>query len=157
MHSSIGDITKRLFPVLLAVALGACQETTIHRFCAVESHDWQDKYKARFHITEIDKAGRYEMTAEARLDKSYCYKDLWMVVETKGNGTEPIYDTICIETTDRNGDLDGSGRSILEYQVPLRTLQLKPGDTLDICMKHIMKVQPLSGVHDIGLKLELSE
>lgn len=154
MRNRICKISKNTIPVLLAATCFACQENVIHRFCAVEAQDWQQKYKARFHITDIKQTHVYQLTAEARIDKQYDFQDLWLVVETRNTNGESIADTICIETVKENGNLDGTGRNILEYQKDVRTLQLKETDTLDICIKHIMQAHPLVGVHDVGIKLE---
>ncbi len=141
---------------LLALALYSCEEDVVHRYCAVDSQDWQKAYKARFHIEPLKTKSEYNLRAEVRVDKRFPYKDLWMVVETKisNDSAQIVYnDTVCVDIIKDNGDMNGDGRNILEYKTAVRCLPLTTKDTLDICVRHIQSVTPVPGVHDVGIML----
>lgn len=155
MHSSKFSFSRILMLVFLACTIVACQEDVVHRYCAVDCLDWQPKYKARFHLTDFAKGkGRYALSVEARLSERYPCKDLWLVVETKRNGEALPNDTVRMSVVNSKGEMKGAGKSILGYTQTLHTMQLHSSDTLDVCIRHIMTVHPLPGVHDVGFLLE---
>lgn len=144
---------RRWCYLLFACVLCACEEDMVHRFCAVDSQDWQKSYKARFHLEDLKLRGQYDLSVEARVAKQYLYKDLWLEVETKKNGEVQALDTVCLDVVAASGEMDGSGRNILGYKKPVRSLAIVPTDTLDICVRHILTVTPVPGVHDVGILL----
>ncbi len=120
--------------------------------CAVEGHDWEKSYKAKFHIEGLKQKGMYMLSVESRVDRTYPCKDLWLVVETKNRG-ELLTDTVTMDIVDADGIMKGKGLNILEYALPVRSMSLASTDTLDICVSHIMTHRPLPGVHDVGILL----
>jgi len=142
----------------LVCSFAACQENFVHRYCAVDSQDWQKQYKGKLHIEDIKEKGTYQLKAEVRIDKQYLYKDLWLEIEThirteKSLNDTCYKDTVCIDIIKQNGEMSGTGRNIMEYKTPVREMSLAPSDTLDICMRHILTTKPVPGVHDIGILL----
>lgn len=147
----ITPLLRNTLYILLVCSTMACQEYTVHRYCAVDSRNWQRKYMGSFCITDIKKKGQYAVSAEVRLDKHYPFQDLWLSVETKKNGEPLSMDTVCLDVLDVRGELGGVGKSIMEYSVPVRNLPLSPDDTLDVNIRHIMSTGFLPGVHDVGV------
>lgn len=153
MHSKGCRFFKMIIIFLLATLFGACQEEFVHRSCAVESQGWQHGYKARFQVTDLSGEGKFRLSVEARLDKAYPYKDLWLAVETRFNGDVLADDTVCLKVVDDRGEMPGTGRNLLEYAQAVRVLEASPMDTIDFCVRHVMSDKTISSVHDVGIKV----
>ena len=140
-----------LLPVCLFTA---CQEDMAHQFCAIDCNGWSQNAKARFCIAELKGHKTYDLALEARIGKRYPYRDLWVAVDTRLHGNPYTSDTLCLDIVSPTGEMDGYGRELLEYQMPVRQFRLDSRDTLEVCVRHIMSAKVIPGVHDIGIRLE---
>ena len=54
---------------------------------------------------------------------------------------------------DEKGNVLGDGVSYFQYNFMLSEVDLREGDSLHVCVRHIMKREILPGISDIGLKM----
>ena len=62
-------------------------------------------------------------------------------------------DVLKCTLTDRNGNAKGKGVSLYQYEFDLCDVDLNRGDSLNICIRHDMKREVLSGISDVGVKI----
>lgn len=88
------------------------------------------------------------------MDRTYPFRELWLVVESKANGVILSNDTVCVDAVEKDNELTDNASKIHEYSVEVKSFHLTPNDTLDLCVRHIMTHHHVPGVHDVGIKLE---
>ncbi|MCQ2197224.1 MAG: gliding motility lipoprotein GldH [Bacteroidaceae bacterium] len=151
----------------------------INVFQSVDTDGWDTKDTMVFEVPTTDYNATHNLTLLARITRQFAYKDLWMVVEQdyetdslylaqcdtiypdekeydkKTTRTSPcsLLDTVHIEITNDNGIFEGSGKDLLEYEIPVRNVHLKQGTKGTIRIHHIMTDRKVEGIHDIGCDL----
>ncbi len=151
----------------------------IYVFQSVNSDEWDIKDTLVFEVPTTDYNATHNLRLLARITRQFAYKDLWVVVkqdyetdslylaqcdtiypddeeyDKKAVSTSPcsLLDTIHIEITNENGIFKGSGKDLLEYEIPVRNVHLKQGTKGSIRIHHIMTTRVLEGIHDIGCNL----
>ena len=148
-----GRNEKRRTPWYITTALGmflvllppSCHiDTHYHEYRPVECEGWNTHDTLVFALPHTPpEDSRYRLGIR-HLD-SYPYRDLWLNV----NG-----DTLHVHLADIQGKWHGSGIGELrQYTVGIPTPQTN--DTLkEIRITHIMKHNPLPGIHDIGIQIQ---
>lgn len=155
MRSKVRSFLQIVLSFLLTGSIWSCQEdlVIVHRSCTVESRGWESDAIAAFGVSDLAREGKYLFSVEARLDKSYSYKDLWVVVESRLNGERQSVDTVCMNVVNEKGEMTGTGRNLLEYSERVRTLEATPMDSLDFIIRHTMSDSTIAGVHNVSIRL----
>lgn len=150
---------KRIIPISIysVIALTSCQKHDgINVFEPVDVDGWAKTDSVTFNIPNTEKSKEYEFSVQCRITRNYAFKDLWLeVMQEYGDSAHhtTIIDTLCMTLADDNGNFNGNGRSLLEYQEKLRKIILREDDQATIRISHIMNEDPLKGIHDIGILL----
>lgn len=133
---------------LLLVLLGfvSCQENTLyHTFLPVNAAGW-DKHDTLLYtlpLTVTQPSDRYEIGI--RHKDSYKYRDLWLTVNQ---------DTLHLYLADSIGNWKGKGiGDIRQCTFPIRLNPVPQDSVHELRVTHIMQDNPLSGIHDIGIRI----
>ena len=143
--------------LVLAVALCtiACNRRTVYsHYEHTPISGWEKNDTLHFSINPLEEPGTYHEEIGLRIDNSYPFMGLSLVVEETifplGYTTRHVVNCNLI---DKNGTIKGNGVSYFQYNFPVNDLQLNKGDSLHICVMHNMKREIMPGIADIGISL----
>ena len=152
----------RLVCCLLAICvLAACDRRIVYdtyRQTPVEGWEHQDTLS--YHIDTIPATGNYRLHLGIRTSTAhhYPFRNLYLVVKEYWNAPDTcLVDTLLCHLTDEDGDLDGAGTGFRQYTFPVSKLTLTEHSTGTISVRHIMRRTELTGVSDIGIRLEKAD
>lgn len=171
-----------MLPTLLTGGLAACHTDTVyHVYHPVSVNGWSKQDTLIYTLPDSLKEGCYQLEMNVRHTEAYPYRDIWieMAVEqekpqqthTKQTEAEDsleinvfeastdsmtwVRDTLHFYLADNKGRWIKGGTigSLYQFSAPAQSFCLngKNGKTLRII--HIMKDNPLPGIHDIGIRL----
>lgn len=139
--------------VLLATACGSSERS---RFRSFGSEGWDSSDTVRLDVDSLRRGGDYELSVEMRISAaSPCpYTSASVEVARSGAGFSAAKpDTVVVHFTSGDGDKPAPGLSLYTYSQPFDTIALPTGARCTFVMRHVMRLDPLSGVSDAGLKL----
>lgn len=152
---SLKQLLQPMNKALLAflLILVGCQEDMVyHSYQPVAPTGWDRTDALTYTYPQDIPAGNYEFFIGIRHKDSYLYRDIWLAI-TQGSKT----DTLHLYLADEKGNWLGHGIGELrQYVFPIHpAYPIEAADTLrTIHIRHIMKDQPLAGIHDIGVCLK---
>ncbi len=141
------------------ISITSCNDNrTFDKFHSIDNTGWNHNAPVTF-LIDRQWEGVYLLDLALRVSHNYKYKYLSLILEkdiinVEKHTTKTINDTINIPIIDNKGKLLGKqsiSNSIIKQSIA--TLKLKRNDSLKITVRHIMKVDNLQGINDIGLKL----
>ena len=145
-------IISLLFAGLL---FSACkQQVVYHHFEHVAEEEWDKFDDLTFEIPPVSEEGTYREEAELRIDRTYPFQGLSLLVEQTvyPSGVRHLYVLKC-DLIDKHGRIKGDGISYFMYRIPVGTVSLNEGDSIHISVKHNMKRETMTGITDLGIKL----
>lgn len=93
------------------------------------------------------------------LDRAFSKRraEVWRMTATndsidKARARRVMTDTIFFDFD--TGDLPSTGIAVQQYSQPIGTLELRAGQTARITLRHIMRLEAIPGISDVGLRLE---
>lgn len=147
-----------MLSLILVLALTGCERRpAAFAFRSSPVDGWEQGDTLRFHIDSLRKAGDYQLTLGLRTSASTpCpFQCIWLVMRQQWHNPDTlINDTIECRLTDTKGDVLGDGVSLYTITCPVRQLQLHQGTSADISIHHIMRREMLTGVSDVGIRLD---
>ncbi len=158
-----------LLTLMMAIALSGCHRHTVYNhYVSTKIEEWSQHDTLHFSLRPLRTAGRYESSIGLRTSSDYPFRGLTLIVEqdiipapADRNGqpslTRHIVDTLNATLVEKDGTQLGKGIGLYQYVYPLRTYQLKKGDSLVFHVHHFMRKQDLMGVADVGVSLEKRE
>lgn len=136
------------------LVLSACGNKVYDRYEHAPVEGWEKNDTLSFHVPKMAGAGVYEEELGLRIDNSFPFMRLTLIVETTViPGYQVLRDTVAPELVDAHGRHTGNGISHFQYTVPVREIHLKEGDSLRICIRHDMKREIMPGISDVGIIL----
>ena len=151
---------RSLFHIILAFSLvlfaAACDSSQRSRFRSFGSEGWDSSDTVRLDVDSLRHGGDYELSVEMRISAASPCPYTSATVEIAGNGAgfSPAKpDTVTVPFTSGKGDKPAPGLSLYTYSVPFDTVSLPTGARCFFVMRHIMRLDPLTGVSDAGLRL----
>ena len=148
-----------VFLLLLASALlVGCGQRRVEefRFCSTPVDGWENSDSLVFPINTIRQDGDYCLSIGVRTSaaNSYPFRTLVLSITTRIRGAEVEHDTAYCDLTDADGDLNGQGVSLYQYVFPVSVLHFRKGQSGTVLIHHIMRRRLLSGVANIGIRIE---
>lgn len=140
-------LNKRTGGILLAALLAvSCQENTLyHSYRPVGKAGWDKADTLVYPLPEALPVRPYGYRIGIRHKDSYPYRDLWLEV----NG-----DTVHLYLTDSTGNWKGQGfGEMRQLDVAIRPAIPQEDSIREFRIRHIMRDNPLTGIHDIGLHI----
>ena len=161
MERTIPTVTtsmrNKLIILLAAIALAgvSCDRKTMyHHYEHVESDGWDKNDTLKFAFSSIEVAGNYREWVELRIDNTYPFMKLTMLVEQKVYPLGKIHQqSVECNLMSSDGHPSGTGISYYHYQIPLTDIELNKGDSLEIHIVHNMKREIMPGITDVGIRL----
>jgi gliding motility-associated lipoprotein GldH len=143
---------------LLAVALtlvGCNRKTIWSHYEHTPLEGWEKNDTLSFSIPYIAQTGIYKERVGLRIGSTYPFMGLTLIAEQQVFPLGAIHsDTLSFHLVEHDGTVLGYGIGYYQYSIPLRTLQLNKGDSLQINIRHYMRREILPGVSDVGIILE---
>ncbi len=150
---------KRLwiYALMLAVAGGfsSCNRKNVYvGYQHVSTSGWDKNDTLCYDVAPV-KAGSYREEVGVRIDRSYPFMTLSLVVKQTVLPSGYVHhDTLNCKLVDENGKFLGQGVSYYQQTFHLNTIRLHEGDSLHINIKHNMKREVMQGVTDIGFRID---
>lgn len=139
----------------VAMTLLSCNRKTVYdQYGHTPVTGWEKNDTLSFHVRPMEQEGEYVEQLGLRINGAYPFMSLCLVVEQRVHPSGFTFrDTVNCRLTDNMGNIQGHGISYYQYQVPITSIHLAQGDSIDVFIRHNMKREILPGISDIGLKI----
>lgn len=139
--------------MLTLLCLGACSSghNDYSNFTDLPADGWAYGDAVTFMPDSADSVARGTLSIELRHNNSYPYSNLWLEICYKSDGLLHR-DTVNLTLADVYGRWHGQGfGASYQFSRPFNTsVTLVRGDSVTVC--HIMRVDTLRGIEQIGIK-----
>lgn len=142
-------------PAVGAMLCAACiRGTILHHFEHVDPDGWNRYDTLRYSLPPIPQAGLYDFSVDLRYANAFAYEGIRVVAETCLR-RPPVArrDTLYLKTADEHGIPVGQGLNLLQLSTPLYTLRLQPGQKGTIRLYHLMRLETMPDIREVGLKI----
>ena len=150
--------------IIAAAAFTSCFDNTIHfEYKGTDISGWNREDSITFSIRPLEASSYYFEEIGIRANTEYPYERLHLIVRQEVISTTDttrrftITDKVNLPIYDEKGTPIGSGVNLRQYQIPLKTVNLQAGDSLQISICHNMRDSIICGIADVGVKLEVRE
>lgn len=142
--------------VFIVTLLYACDmDTVYYHYEHTPIQGWEKNDTLSFDIGPIDRPGMYDANIGLRINGSFPFTRLALIVETKIYPRQQVItDTVMCNLTSKRGVSSRHGISYSQYTSPAGEITLSPGDSLHVSIRHCMKRDILPGISDIGIHLK---
>ena len=142
-------------PMVGAILCVACiKGTLMHHFEHVDPEGWNRYDTLLFSLAPMPHQGRYDFTIDIRYANDFPYEGIWVAAETRlRHPSVTRRDTLYLKTTDENGTPVGKGLNLLQHSMTLYTLHLQPGQEGTLRLYHLMRLETMPDIREIGLKI----
>lgn len=136
--------------------VAACGDGTVYsKFVPAPVDGLEKNDTVSFSVPPVASSGSYRQEVGLRITADYPFKSLSLEVkQTVEPGHRVSTDTLVCRLYDDDGNLLGHGVSMFQYGFALPDIGLRKGDSLHVCVRHVMKREILPGITDIGFSLE---
>lgn len=143
--------------VLLLTLLTACEHKPVaFQYQSTSVEGWELGDTLHFHIDSLKEAGNYQLSIGIRTSAAtpYPYKSIWLVLGQHWHNPERFSrDTVECQLTNEEGEQNGYGVSLHQYDINWKQLQLPEKASADITVNHIMRLEIVQGIANVGIKL----
>lgn len=144
--------------LLLSLLLSACKPggTATFAYQPTPVEGWDKTDSLTFSIDTVRAGGTYRLSVGLRTSAShaYPYRDITLqIVERISGQPQRVVHTNC-HLTNAEGDISGTGIASYQYVFDIETVSLPEKSTGTITIRHLMRDPILSGITDVGVKLE---
>lgn len=157
MKKCLHSLVALFFWGLAVVFSAACKENAAaYTFSSTPVDGWERSDVLTFPVDSVTSEGDYRIDVSVRTSsaRAYPFRTLWLVVGQQWkNPAEVRSDTVVCRLVNDDGDPDGRGVSLLQYDFPVDTVRLVSGTCGQITVRHIMRRDILLGISDIGVKV----
>ena len=138
-----------------AFVLCSCNRPALYEYQAVSHDGWLSTDTLRYELKGVPHDGWYSLTLGVRYDDTYAYDDLWLVVERRLGDHSRLRDTLHMTALQDTVGWQPRGSVLHEHEEMAAatrfTTQQMP---VRLLVYHIMQRQRLTGIVDVGLKVE---
>ncbi|MDD2380421.1 MAG: gliding motility lipoprotein GldH [Mariniphaga sp.] len=153
--------TPALFLLLLSLtAFTACDSGRVFdQYQKIGNSGWHKDSLVVFTIPVTDSLQNYHLQIQIRHEKNYEYSNLWLFVEITQPGGKMIRDTFELALAEPSGRWLGEGLGgILTLQTNYkRNFWFPVAGEYSISIQQGMRKEVLTGIHDVGVRLEKSK
>ena len=141
--------------LVILLACVACDHQTVYsHYEPVAISGWEKNDTLGFFTPPLHQAGIYQEKVGLRISGLYPFMGLTLIIDqTKLPSMETESDTLNCSLIDDKGNAKGPGISHYQYEIPLKTISVKEGESLHIDIRHDMKREILPGISDVGIIL----
>ena len=139
----------------VAVALCSCNSDVVYdKYNHTPLAGWEKNDTLAFDVPAMKETGRYRLELGLRTSTMFPFTGLSLVVEHIVESGHMLYtDTLNCRLADDKGNVLGKGVSCFQYSFIVSDIDLRKGDSLHVCVRHIMKREIMPGISDVGLKI----
>lgn len=144
-----------LILLLISLCLGACSpgHNDFNSFINLPHHGWAYGDTVYFENDTVDSISTRSVEVAIRHDNSYLYRNLWLEICYINNKGVVLKDTVNMELADIYGRWHGKGfGASYQFVVRLPRKVMLSRDTR-IGVNHIMRVDTLHGLEQVGIRL----
>ena len=147
---------KGFVVLFLFVLVVACNGPVYESYEKIDPSGWHQDSTAKFQFEISDSIQAYNLFIDVRNQGSYEYSNLWLFLNILAPDSTLMRDTLNITLAKPDGAWLGKGTGgIYELQYPYRQNILFPfTGTYEIEIEQAMRDEPLSGVQNIGIKID---
>lgn len=138
------------------IGLSACQQgTLVDEFQSVTDNAWSYTDLKTVEVTVEDTTAYYDMLINLRHAGNYEWQNLYLRMHIYSPQGDSTTERISIMLADAKGKWLGSGLGdIVTLQAPYKQgIQFRQKGTYRFVLEQHMRVNPLAGVHAVGLKV----
>lgn len=140
---------------ILIGGISCHNKTFFHQYRAVDTAGWNRLDTLYFDIPPYADSASVRVTLEVRSTPQVGHQRLWLAVESRWQQPDSLRtDTIAVQLIEPSGENTGSGINLFEHEQPLYTCPLTAGQHGRIAVYHIMQLQRVPGLNDIGIRIE---
>lgn len=135
--------------------MGACQDSPFFmQYKKVDVAEWHTRDSVVFRLPETTDSTSYGVKVHVRAIQNFKYDNLALVVKLKEGKKTISTDTVRYTMLDENGESYGTGFPYVEHEANLKGRYiLSPDKKYRIKVTHIMRLDPLNGISDIGVTI----
>ena len=145
------------WPCILAIILCLCActgQTRYYTYQATPSQGWTTRDTLHFDLPAFSDTEHLQLSLALRLTYDYPYENLWIVVDQQQDSVYHTCDTLEITIPPHLRSLKSEGASFRQIEIPLFPLHLEADHATSIKVRHIMQPATITGIHDLGLKVD---
>lgn len=143
-----------LYVISCCMGLAACQQGVVyHVYQPVDNIAWERTDTLHFDCPRLADGGRFRCSVGIRFQEQMPYRDVNLVLEHR-IGNEHQRDTLSLMLTDDDGKWLTQGVALHEYEAEAATIEVPATATVELLIYHIMPRQSLTGLTEVGLKIE---
>ncbi len=144
--------------LLVALLLDACVQddgTLLHHYETPHGKEWQSADTLTYSIPLVQETADYTFSLGMRLGIDFPYSGVGLVAETRLSEPDALWsDTIHYEAMAADGLPGGTGITLQQGEQPFATHRLLRGQTGEVRIFHIVDVESLPNIVDVGLKVQ---
>lgn len=159
-HTAFGAAVLML-ALLLPFMSGCGGNRRAYAFGHVDHRGWDSGDSVVLHVDTLTAGGIYAVTLCLRISTAppfYPFTTLDMVVNSRyraaGRPAATFSDSLSLELTSDRGEMQGFGTSLKQFAFPVDTLRLAPGTSVTYTISHYMRLDPITGINDVGVRLD---
>ncbi len=146
--------------IIAAAAFTSCFDRTIHfEYKGTKIDGWNREDTVAFSIHSIEEASYYVEELGIRANNQYPFAKLHLkvrqeIISTNDTTHRQLFeDAVQLPIYDDHGESVGTGVNLRQYKIPLKTLRLQAGDSLQVSICHDMRDDDICGISDVGFRL----
>ena len=145
-----------LFVFLACFIFFSCENRAIYnQYQAVDNAVWEKDKEYYFTFQIEDNSIPYDVIFEVRNSNVYPYQNLWLFFNEERPVGPMVRDTVECMLADEFGRWKGSGISLFQAGIPIRSNYLFPDKgQYTINFRQGMRTDALKGIQEIGLRIE---
>ena len=156
MRERVSGNRMSIFIIIASCFLFSCgKDTVFNKYQSVQNGTWKKQDSYFFNFAIYDNSAVYNVSLQLRNNNMYPYQNIWIICEETLPSNTSAKDTIEHLLADDFGKWTGSGITLFQSSIPLKSLYHFP-DTgnYTIIIQHGMRDDNLIGIEDIGLFIE---
>jgi len=147
-----------LFCICIISFITSCDKNRVYEK-NIEVNDyvkgWNSQDKKSFEVELNDSTRLYNFYINVRHAEVYPFSNLWVMLSTKLPDGKIDSQRLEIPLADEAGNWYGDGMGdIWDYRFALTPFYIKQTGTYTISLAHDMRMDPLPGIMDIGVRIE---
>lgn len=146
-----------IFILTVSASFYSCDSSRVFdQYREIPESEWHKDSLFVFKIPVTDTLRNHNILIQLRNKTSYKYSNLWLFVEIKQPGGEMLRDTFEIVLADPSGRWLGEGFGGLKtlQAIYRRGVYFPVSGEYTISLQHGMRDEVLTGIHDIGIRVE---
>lgn len=142
--------------VLVMTMFVSCQDAPFFiQYHSIPYHSWDKRSKMVFELPNVDHDKDLSLTLGIRATEHFEYSEITLLTSVYEDKKEIVRDTTNMTLFDKDNLPTGNGFPFIEttQKTPAR-LHLKKGKHYKIKVTHLMRMNPLDDIYNVGITLQ---